>query len=116
MAQAEGISNGSPFSHIREEFRGKVAGDLLDRVTPGSMWRFKGFNPRNDYQRHLYALFLKIAGFTYGEVWEALEPMLADVSPERKDSYLSDLLHSEIVGFPMEDGKLVMLPRQRIGR
>jgi len=113
LAQAGGIQTGAEaFGHIGEEFRGKVATDLLERVTPAGRWRFDLFNSRNDYQRHLYALFLKLAGFSYGEIEDVLEPLLVDVSPERHASYLSDLLHSEIVGFPRADGKCIMLPAQ----
>ena len=102
------------FDHIRGTFRGKVASDFLARVTPEGRWRYGTFNKSNDYQRHLHALFLKLAGLTYSEVRERLFPMLGDVSPEKRESYLDDVLHSEIVGFPWDDGTFSMLPHQKV--
>ena len=99
-------------AHIRTRFGGKVAADLAYRMTPAGRWRHSIFNPYNDYQRHLYGLFLKLAGFSYSDIRDTLYPLLEDVSIDRKESYLDDLLHSEIVGFPWEDGTLTMLPHQ----
>lgn len=92
------------FGHIPEDIRGKVAHDLLRYVKADGSWDFGAFNPENDYQRHLYALFLRQAGYGEADLRLALSMLCWDVSPDRRDSYISDIIHSTIVGIPNEAG------------
>ena len=87
------------FDHIRPQFRGKVAADFLAHLTPDSRWDQLGFDSSNDYQRHLYALFLRIHGLSEDQVFAKIFVLSRDVSEGRRAKYVSDVLNSEIVGF-----------------
>lgn len=102
------------FSHISEKFRGKVAADLLTHLTSAGQWDFKKFNPHNDYQRHLYALFLKVAGVAKATIWAGIFALSDDVAINHRQQYVDDVLHSEIVGFIRVDGSLLAIPDQEI--
>lgn len=102
------------FDHIGEKFRGKVARDLLALVTTDNQWDFTIFDPHNDYQRHLYGLFLRLAGVPYSKVQAKIWSLCDDVEPNAKSQYVSDVLHSEIVGFPRQDGSLLSIPPQQV--
>lgn len=88
------------FGHVLQEYRGKVARDLRSHLGPGNKWDYEHSNLLNDYQRHLYALFLKLAGIPYEGICEELRRVSADVSPRQMEAYILDVLHSSIVGFP----------------
>ena len=103
------------FDHISEKYRGKVGMDLLAHMDETTKtWRQDNFDPLNDYQRHLYALFLKIAGFSYSDIWTKLYALAEDVEHRQRKKYIADILHSEIVGFANPDGSLLMIPNQRL--
>ena len=103
------------FDHISEKFRGKVGMDLLAHVDETrKTWRQDNFDPLNDYQRHHYALFLKIAGRSYSDIWTTLYALAKDVEHRQRKKYITDILHSEIVGFPNPDGSLLAIPNQEI--
>ena len=101
------------FDHVPVEFRAKVTGDLLSHLRAGGReWDHVSFNPLNDYQRHLYALFLRIAGKDENEVARAIYDIAIDVEPRKRIKYVSDVIHSAIVGFPQADGTLIAIPSQ----
>ena len=106
-----------PFGHISGPCKAKVCADSLDHLD-GDQWDLKNFDPENDYQRHLYALFLKIAGKTRSEIFVALEPLCTDIlgPPTTKSKYIDTVIHSEIVGFTYPNGMLHRLPPQEINR
>lgn len=102
------------FDHIATpEMRAKVAGDFLSFLDGEGKWAYHRFNARNDYQRHLYALFLRLAGFSVGGVHAALLSFVEDVSESKRASYVDEVLHSVIVGFP-RDGELTPIPPQAL--
>ena len=101
------------FDHISEPYRGKVAQDFLDHLK-GNEWDEAKYNPLNDYQRHLHALFLRIAGNSYTVVWAQLYALAEDVQPRSRSRYIDEVLHSEIVGFPRKDGSLIPIPKQEV--
>ncbi|GEM_PF-4553801 len=101
------------FDHIREAYRAKVAGDFLGHLDIRGGWDQEQFDPANDYQRHLYALFLKLAGRSLADIFPVLMGLAQDVQEGPKRSrYVLMVLHSEIVGFPFEDGSLLEIPNQ----
>ena len=101
------------FDHIPEPYRAMVAKDLLAHLT-GKKWDWVGFNPLNDYHRHLYALFLRLSGQRLSEVWVALFSLSEDVSLPQRHKYVDDVVHSQIVGFPQKDGSLIPIPAQKV--
>ena len=102
-----------PFAHIPLEFRAKVMRDLLSHLKADEReWDYARFNPLNDYQRHLYGLFLRTAGKDQQEVSRAIYDIATDVEPRKRISYVSDVIHSAIVGFPQADGTLIAIPSQ----
>jgi len=104
----------SDLGHIREPYRRKVACDLLNYITGEKRWNFTIFDPHNDYQRHLFALFLRIAGTPYADIWNKLFALSDDVELQVRTKYVNEVLHSEIVGFPSPDGSLEMIPNQTV--
>lgn len=92
------------FGHISGDYRGKVARDLSSYIKANRTWDFNKFNPLNDYQRHLYALFLKLADIPYQKIQTTLFILSQDVSLKQRQRYIDDILHSEIVGFPLKNG------------
>ncbi len=105
------------FDHIREAYRAKVAGDFLAHLDLRGGWDQEQFDPANDYQRHLYALFLKLAGRSLAQVYQVLMGLAQDVpNAQKRGRYVLMVLHSEIVGFPFEDGSLLEIPNQNITR
>lgn len=104
------------FDHIREAYRAKVASDFLEHLDQNGQWDFALFNPLNDYQRHLHALFLRLAGRSRSEVVKAINLLSTDVSESKKLNYCMWVVHSEIVGFPMKDGSLIEIPNQAAAR
>ncbi len=101
-------------SHIPDAYRGKICADLLPRVNADLTWNYDAFDPLNDYQRHLFALFLRASGIPRDAVISQIMDMSDDVSPKQKWSYALDVAHSSIVGFPRADGTLIPLPEQVI--
>lgn len=56
--------------------------------------------PGNDYERHLFARRLRLAGKTKNETESALVCLgLEDIPPNKKESYVKDILNSVLVGF-----------------
>ena len=102
------------FAHIGAKYQGKVAKDLLSFTKEDKTWDFEKFNPLNDYQRHLYALFLRLSGVSFRAIAAKLWAISEDVEPGRRQIYVLDVLHSEIVGFPREDGSLLAIPGQQV--
>lgn len=101
------------FDHVPEPYRAKVAADLLNHLTDGGrLWNWAIFNSHNDYQRHLYALFLRIAGRGEVEVQREIEALSDDVQPHKRGRYAYEVVHSSIVGFPQSDGSLIPIPSQ----
>jgi len=112
---AAALSIGSDtFTFISTQWRGKVATDLLARVLPSKEWNFSTFDGHNDYQRHLYALFLRLAGIPKSDIWNRIFVLSDDVSIGQREQYVNDVLNSEIVGFPAQDGGLLMIPSQKV--
>ena len=109
--------NPDPFGHISGEFRAKVCADFLAHLHDGQ-WDLKNFDPENDYQRHLYALFLKTAGKTAAEIFAALEPLCTDIKgpATSRSRYIDEVIHSEIVGITYSNGTLHKLPPQEINQ
>ena len=87
------------FAHVTQEYRGKVARDLVGLLTQEHRWDYEKFNPLNDYQRHLYALFLRLAGIPGRDVWKQLWAISVDVSESQRYRYIEDVMCSSIVGF-----------------
>ena len=106
-----------PFGHISGPFKAKVCADFLDHLD-GDQWDLKNFDHENDYQRHLYALFLKISGKTAAQIFVALEPLLTDIKgpPAKRFRYIDEVIHSEIVGIPWPNGAVLSLLDQEIER
>jgi len=102
------------FDYIPVEFRAKVLKDLLEHLTPDQKWDFGSFNPLNDYQRHLHALFLRLSGVKRNMVAARLFAISTDVELPRRTNYVSDVIHSVIVGFPKKNGGLIPIPNQEI--
>lgn len=102
------------FAHIGAKYQGKVAKDLLGFIKEDKTWDFGKFNPLNDYHRHLYALFLRLSGVRLNVITARLWAISEDVEAGRRQLYVSDVVHSEIVGFPREDGSLLAIPEQQI--
>ena len=97
------------FAFIAEEFRSKVTRDLVAHLTPEHGWDYSKFNALNDYQRHLYALFLRLAGVPQKAVWVRLWNISVDVSDQQRALYVDDVLKSGLVGFA------ALEPRQPLG-
>ena len=97
------------FVDVPQEFRGKVARDLKAHLTSENRWDYAKFNALNDYQRHLYALFLRLAGIPQKHVWVRLWNISVDVSEQQRTQYIEDVLLSSIVGFA------TLEPRQPLG-
>jgi len=95
------------FDFIPGDIRGKVTTDFLKLVKEDGSWSFASFNSQNDYQRHLYALFLKQANYNEDSIKSALYPFCLDVAFGQRDSYIDDIVHSVIVGIPNEQGNLL---------
>jgi len=56
--------------------------------------------PGNDYERHLYARKLRLEGKTRKQTWAALVALgLDDIPPNKRRSYLDDVLNSILVGY-----------------
>ena len=87
------------FAHVVQEFRGKVARDLKAHLTAENRWDYSQFNALNDYQRHLYALFLRLADVPYKLIWGRMWDISVDVSRMQRERYVEDVLYSSIVGF-----------------
>ena len=106
------------FDHIPKEHRAKVAKDFLAHLMPEgpNSWDMRPgkFNPLNDYQRHLFALFLRIAGWNEAQVYARIYQLSTDVPRNKKESYVKDVIHSAIVGFPRKDGSLIPIPSQEV--
>ena len=103
------------FKHVPKEWRKKVATDFLSHLVLGTrQWDHKRFNPLNDYQRHLYALFLRLAGFNEAQVFAQVYHLSTDVERQRRERYVNEVIHSAIVGFPKEDGSLIAIPSQQV--
>ena len=98
--------------HIPYQFQGKVAQDLLAHTTPKKEWDMSKFNSLNDYQRHLFALFLRLSGMDESLVWAKIYVLSKDVSLSQRQRYVNEVLHSAIVGFPQSDGSLIPIPNQ----
>ena len=88
------------FAHVGQEYRAKVARDLVSHLTPERRWDYAKSNLLNDYQRHLYALFLRLAGLPRKDIWNHLYLICVDVSENQRPLYIEDVLFSSIVGFP----------------
>lgn len=88
------------FAHVGQEYRAKVARDLVAHLTPKGQWDYSKFNALNDYQRHLYALFLRLAGVPRKDIWTHLYQISVDVAAVYRPLYIEDVLFSSIVGFP----------------
>lgn len=99
------------FSHVTQEYRGKVARDLVSHLTSEHRWNYETFNALNDYQRHLYALFLRLAAIELHAIWRRLWVISVDVSEAQRSRYIDDILYSGIVGFPAPD----FVPREPMG-
>lgn len=97
------------FGHVTQEYRGKVARDIVEHLTPEGRWDYSKFNALNDYQRHLYALFLRLAEVSQRDIWRHLWQISVDVSEQQRPMYIEDVLKSGIVGFP------ALEPRQPLG-
>lgn len=95
------------FAHVPPEIRAKVSSDLLARITQDGSWDFAKFDTHNDYQRHLFSLFLKMAGFGEDEIKAHLLPTCDDIPLRKRESYLDDIVHSVLVGLPNERGELL---------
>lgn len=106
------VYSGETFEHIPIMYRAKVLNDLISHLAPDKTWDFGEFDPANDYQRHLYALFLRLAGYEVFGVSVAIYKLSSDVKEEKRARYVSMLVHSEIVGFPFSDGTLIKIPDQ----
>ena len=91
------------FAHVGQEYRAKVARDLVAHLTPERRWDHAKSNLLNDYQRHLYALFLRLAGVPRKDIWTHLYRISVDVSEHQRPLYIEDVLFSSIVGFPSLD-------------
>lgn len=91
------------FQHVAQEYRGKVARDMVAHLTAEHRWDYSKFNALNDYQRHLYALFLRLAGIPQKAVWMRLWQISVDVSLPQRALYVEDVLKSGIVGYPALD-------------
>ena len=90
------------FEWLPEQIRGKVVTDLQALVDGDN---FK-LDPANDYQLHLYGLWLRLRGWEKGDIVARLREVQA-VVPERKvDKYLDWVIHSVIIGFQREDGSM----------
>lgn len=94
--------------HVRAQYRKKVASDLLAHQDAQGLWDTARFDPLNDYQRHLYALHLRLADVTFNAIWGQLYTLSTDVSEHQRQSYVDDVMHSEIVGFSQD--ALPLLP------
>lgn len=104
------------FDHIREGFRAKVAVDFLSFIRPDGSWDIEKCDPLNDYQRHLYALFLRLAGIKREMVHRAICVMAVDVLEVKRSYYADMVCQSEIVGFPTDALEINALPVQAIAR
>jgi len=105
----------SDFEHVPEEFRGKVAKDLLDHLIPGTnQWDNERFDSLSDYQRHLYALFLRLSGISEAQVFAKVFVLCKNVEDNKKESYVNDVIYSAIVGFRRKDGSLIPIPNQEL--
>ena len=78
--------------------RRKARRDLATRLENGLP-----VHPENDYERHLYALSLRLKGKTKEEVTAALwsRPM-PDIHQTKRVSYVNDVVSSVIVGFKVK--------------
>ena len=88
------------FAHVGQEYRAKVARDMVAHLTPERRWDYAKSNLLNDYQRHLYALFLRLAGLPRKDIWTHLYQISVDVAEVYRPLYIEDVLFSSIVGFP----------------
>ena len=95
------------FEHLSEMIKDKVIADFGRFINEDGSWDFQRFNRHNDYQRHLFALFLKIAGFSEEDIKIRLFSLCDDIVSNKVDSYLDDIVHSVIVGIPNEVGRLL---------
>jgi len=106
---------GKPYGHLPPGVLGKILNDLEEHTVlkeGARTWDDEKFNPLNDYQRHLYALFLRASGVAYTSVWAQIYVLCTDVGRRQKDQYVNEVLHSTIVGFTLKDGSLIPLPQQ----
>ena len=80
----------------------KVEADMSVRLTAEG----KPVNPGNDYELHLYARSLRLAGKDRQEVRQALfDTRLPGIPLNKRASYVADILQSVIVGFPDNTGE-----------
>lgn len=86
------------------DLQAKLEMDTVLRLGPDG----RPLNPGNDYERHLYARALVGQGLTQAQVAQALLGLgLEDVPPNKRQSYVEDILHSVLVGFPNKEGDLL---------
>jgi hypothetical protein len=90
-------------NHLPEGLRGKVEADLEVRASNGGFQ----LDIANDYQLHLYALYLRINGRGEEEIKNELLGMPLQVPEHKKARYVDDIVHSLIVGFPNNEGELL---------
>jgi len=102
------------FTDLRLQFRSKVAADFLDHLDADNRWDESKFDPTNDYQRHLYGRFLHLIGRTQAQVWGTIYALSDDVLDSKRQRYTTDVVHSEIVGFPRRNGSFAMMPDQEV--
>ena len=96
-------AKGGPIA-IDDRLLSKLEADMSLRLTAGGLPK----NSLNDYERHLYARRLRLEGLSYEQVRNALLDLgLTDVSIGQRLSYVEDVLHSIIVGFPNAEGQLL---------
>ena len=87
---------------LPEQIRGKVGHDL-QMLQEGDEFNL---DASNDYQLHLYGLWLRLRGWEKGDIVARLREV-QEVVPERKvDKYLDWVIHSVIIGFQREDGSM----------
>lgn len=78
------------------ENNSKITDDLKHRLGADG----RPLHPGNDYERHLYALSLRLQGRSRKEVEKALFDLgLKDVSAPKRAEYVRLVLESQLVGF-----------------
>ncbi len=89
--------------HIPPSIRPKVEADLAAGTEPDGF----RFDVSNDYQLHLYALYLRQQGSSEQAITAELLAMSIPVPASKKAGYVDDVVHSVIVGFPNQAGELL---------
>ena len=90
----------------------KLKYDISTRLGPDGLPLHEG----NDYERHLYARKLMLEGLSREQVREALFQLdLTDIPSNKWVSYVEDITHSAIVGFPNPEGNLLPVYAEKDG-